>query len=129
MTLEGWARQGVLLLNSCLTTEISLPGAHRGCGWDWFTDFVVSAVSMRRNRPTVYMLWGNDAQKKINKICTDKGMGLKNSEILTSTHPSPLSYNKGPINERFQGCRHFNKANVFLSRKGLERICWEKTGV
>jgi len=126
MTLEGWSKQGVLMLNSYLTTEDGMVGAHQGIGWDHFTDQIVLAIGARR-KPTVYMLWGDAAVKKMDKI-TKMGNGLNNSMVLCSTHPSPLSYNRGPFHLRFQGCRHFNLANQFLAKKGVSKINWEKTG-
>ncbi|CAF4275395.1 unnamed protein product, partial [Didymodactylos carnosus] len=36
-TLVGWARQGVLLLNACLTVEANKANSHRGKGWETFT--------------------------------------------------------------------------------------------
>ena len=38
--LENWAKQGVLLLNSCLTVQKASPGSHQGRGWEKFTDKV-----------------------------------------------------------------------------------------
>ena len=40
--LEGWAKQGVLLLNSCLTVEDSKPRSHQSIGWGQLTDNTVS---------------------------------------------------------------------------------------
>jgi uracil-DNA glycosylase len=36
-TLSGWARQGVLLLNACLTVEKNKANSHKGKGWEKFT--------------------------------------------------------------------------------------------
>ena len=36
-TLSGWAKQGVLLLNACLTVEKSKANSHKGKGWEKFT--------------------------------------------------------------------------------------------
>jgi uracil-DNA glycosylase len=36
-TLSGWARQGVLLLNACLTVEENKANSHKGKGWEIFT--------------------------------------------------------------------------------------------
>ena len=40
--LDDWASQGVLLLNSVLTTEMGEAGAHQGLGWE---EVVVQALS------------------------------------------------------------------------------------
>lgn len=128
MTLEGWAKQGVLMLNSCLTGQAGRIGAHKGIGWETFTDQIIFSLRMR-NKPTVYMLWGEAAKSKYDKLCAAGGQGMRNSIALFSTHPSPLSFNSGPLIHRFQGCRHFNKANRFFGQKGLKLINWLKTGV
>jgi uracil-DNA glycosylase len=36
-TLSGWAKQGVLLLNTCLTVEKNKANSHKGKGWEKFT--------------------------------------------------------------------------------------------
>ena len=40
-SLEAWALQGVLLLNSCLTVEVSKPGSHLEIGWDNFIKEII----------------------------------------------------------------------------------------
>jgi uracil-DNA glycosylase len=126
-TLEGWAKQGVLLLNSCLTTEDGIAGAHQDIGWERFTDQIILSIK-QRNKPTVYMLWGDLAKQKYQRICEGRGDGTVNSLVIESTHPSPLTYNRGPLQNRFMGSRPFNKANRFFGSKGLKLIDWFKTG-
>ena len=55
--LESWARQGVLLLNACLTVEDGRAGSHQGKGWEPFTDAVISALNREREN-LVFILWG-----------------------------------------------------------------------
>lgn len=59
------------------------------------------------------MLWGSWAQRKSALIDTRKHL------VLTAPHPSPLSAYRG-----FFGCRHFSRANAWLSAKGLSPIRW-----
>ncbi|HXV30234.1 MAG TPA: uracil-DNA glycosylase [Sinorhizobium sp.] len=110
--LESWARQGVLLLNAVLTVERGRAASHQGRGWERFTDAVIRAVN-EQEQPVVFMLWGSYAQKKAAFV--DRSRHL----VLTAPHPSPLSAHSG-----FLGCRHFSKANDFLTSKGLEPIDW-----
>lgn len=63
-TLTSWAEQGVLLLNALLTVEENNPASHAGKGWEQFTDAIIAAL-IKRNQPTVFMLWGAYAQKKL----------------------------------------------------------------
>ena len=46
-TLTGWAKQGVLLLNTVLTVRSGEPQSHSGLGWQRFTDAVISSLSAR----------------------------------------------------------------------------------
>ncbi|MEN9827068.1 MAG: hypothetical protein RI953_2813 [Pseudomonadota bacterium] len=113
-TLEGWARQGVLLLNTVLTVRAHEAFSHRGKGWEELTDEVIRSLNAR-SRPIVFMLWGSPSQKKELLITN------KHHLVLKAAHPSPLSAHRG-----FFGCRHFSKANSFLRSSGLE-IDWFQT--
>ncbi len=110
--LEGWAKQGVLMLNTVLTVEAHKANSHKGWGWENFTDAVIKAVSAQ-DRPVVFLLWGAPAQKKKKFLSNPKHM------ILEAAHPSPLSAYRG-----FFGCKHFTKTNEFLVNFGLEPIDW-----
>jgi uracil-DNA glycosylase len=110
--LQGWAEQGVLLLNSVLTVEAGRAAAHQGQGWEEFTDRAISVLNEKREH-VVFMLWGSYAQKKGAVI--DAGRHL----VLKAPHPSPLSAHRG-----FLGCRHFSKANAYLEENGVAPIDW-----
>ena len=114
--LDHWAKQGVLLLNSVLTVEMSKPGSHRDRGWERFTDQIIVQVNAKPE-PVVFMLWGSHAQKKAAFVDSiDRG---GRHLVLRAPHPSPLSAHNG-----FFGCRHFSKANAFLQSKGVPPIDW-----
>ena len=110
--LEHWAKQGVLLLNSVLTVEIGQAASHQRKGWEEFTDEIIRTVNGRVD-PVVFMLWGAYAQKKAEFVDGTRHL------VLKAAHPSPLSAHNG-----FLGCRHFSKANVFLSANGQAPIDW-----
>jgi len=110
--LMQWATQGVLLLNTVLTVRKNQPQSHRACGWETFTDAVISSLNNKKE-PCVFLLWGSNAKAKA-KLITNK-----NHLILTSVHPSPLSAYRG-----FFGCGHFKRANDFLQAHGLTPIDW-----
>lgn len=113
--LDRWARQGVLLLNACLTVEAGRAGSHAGQGWEAITDAVVAAVA-RKREPCVFLLWGNHAKKKALAV---PGLAHSHHLVLTAPHPSPLSAHAG-----FFGCRHFSQANAFLEAHGRGAIDW-----
>jgi len=60
-SLDGWARQGVLLLNPVLTVELGRIGSHLDCGWQALTSEIVSYLC-RRPLPPRFLLWGSKAQ-------------------------------------------------------------------
>ena len=81
--LEGWAKSGVLLLNTVLTVRRGSPNSHRGKGWEIFTDRVIKLLS-EREKPMVFILWGGNAKSKERLINTRHC-------VLKGAHPSPLS--------------------------------------
>ena len=114
-TLTNWAQQGVLLLNAILTVEEAKPASHARKGWEIFTDAIIEQL-LKRKHPTVLMLWGAYAQKKVQHLHLhiDPAIHL----ILKAAHPSPLSITG------FLGCRHFSKANEFLKKHDFPEIDW-----
>ncbi len=113
--LQGWAKQGVLLLNAVLTVQASNAGSHANRGWETFTDRIVSELNSRRDG-IVFLLWGSYAQKKGGII--DRARHT----VLKAPHPSPLSAHRG-----FFGCKHFSLANEALQKRGFEPINWAQT--
>jgi len=110
--LSDWAEQGVFLLNSVLTVRESEAASHKNRGWEIFTDAVLKALNKSEN-PVVFMLWGSYAQKKAAFLDN------VNHLVLQAPHPSPLSAYRG-----FLGCGHFETANQYLIKRGLEPIKW-----
>ncbi|MCW5655428.1 uracil-DNA glycosylase [Hydrogenophaga sp.] len=114
-SLVRWARQGVLLLNTCLTVEDGEPASHAGRGWEVLTDDLIRHMSTEGG-PKVFMLWGAHAQKKLALIDPAR------HHVLCANHPSPLSARRGPV--PFVGCGHFGQANGWLQAQGLAPIRW-----
>ena len=110
--LTSWAEQGVLLLNAVLTVRAHAAASHQNKGWEEFTDAVIRAVN-EVDRPIVFLLWGSFARSK-SKMLTNP-----NHLVLEAPHPSPLSAYRG-----FFGCRHFSRANDFLTAHGAEPVDW-----
>ena len=112
--LTGWAKQGVLLLNTTLTVREATPQSHKGKGWEILTDRIIELIN-EKSTPVVFMLWGSNARAKKSLITNPKHL------VLECAHPSPLSAYNG-----FFGCGHFSKANAFLSNAGEPTIDWSK---
>ncbi len=110
--LSRWAEQGVLLLNATLTVRAHSAGSHQGRGWELFTDAVIKILSEEREH-LVFMLWGNYARAKVTHIDRNKHL------ILEAQHPSPFSASSG-----FFGCKHFSRANAYLTAHGETPIDW-----
>jgi uracil-DNA glycosylase len=111
-TLEHWARQGVLLLNSTLTVRSGAPTSHSGQGWEEFTDAALQVLAARTD-PTVFILWGAYAQRKGAFLDGTKHL------VIKSPHPSPLSSYRG-----FFGSRPFSRTNRALESWGKTPIDW-----
>jgi len=112
--LQGWAKQGVLLLNATLSVEAGKAGSHQNRGWETFTDLVINTLNEKKSG-LAFILWGSYAQKKGKVINTDRHL------VLEAPHPSPLSSYRG-----FFGCKHFSKANKYLLKQGETEINWAK---
>lgn len=107
-SLVGWAEQGVLLLNTCLTTVEGKSNAHRNLGWEKLAIEVISRLSQRGG--CVFMLWGTQAGAYGGLIDRDTNL------VISSPHPSPLSARLG-----FFGSKPFSRANQWL---GEDAINW-----
>ena len=110
--LENWARQGVLLLNAVLTVRCGEAASHSKIGWEQFTDAVIRYISDNCDG-VVFMLWGNFARGKRELIDASRHC------VLEAAHPSPLA--RGA----FFGCRHFSRANAWLTAAGRTPINWQ----
>lgn len=111
--LTHWANQGVLLLNTVLTVREGMANSHKGMGWEYFTDRVITELN-RKTTPVVFLLWGANAKTKARII--DNPLHRK----LETVHPSPLSAYNG-----FFGCRHFSRCNEILVSSGQKPIDWQ----
>lgn len=114
-SLEGWAEQGVFLLNTVLTVSEGKANSHAGCGWKSFTANAIRYVAEHNTHPIAVVLWGKQAQQYKTLFDDRKAPTL----ILESAHPSPLSAYRG-----FFGSRPFSKINDFLVENQEEKIDW-----
>jgi uracil-DNA glycosylase len=114
--LAGWAKQGILLLNTVLTVEAGAPQSHAKIGWEEVTDQIIRAIAAQ-TRQVIFVLWGKSAQVKRKLL----GMYLDSHQhrVIESAHPSPLSASKG-----FFGSAPFGMINGWLTEMGKEPIRW-----
>jgi len=109
--LSGWAKQGVLLLNTCLTVRPANPGCHKEI-WLGFVKKVINAI-IDANPNCIFVLWGRKAQK-VRKMLGER------ATVLEAAHPSGFSAYRG-----FFGCDHFNQINTILKESGQNPINWD----
>ena len=111
-SLEAWAGQGVLMLNTTLTVRAGQAASHQGKGWETFTDEVLRSVNAKPQR-VAFILWGAAARRKKSLI------DLSRHVVIESAHPSPLSAHNG-----FFGSRPFSRTNAAFEADGLAPIDW-----
>ena len=112
-SLECWAKEGVLLLNSVLTVEKDKAASHKGKGWETFTDAIIKKINEKKT-PVVFILWGAFAKSKKVLITNP------NHYVIESTHPSPFSARYG-----FFGSKPFSKTNEFLRKNNIKEMDWK----
>jgi uracil-DNA glycosylase len=109
--LTGWARQGVLLLNTALSVEAGRAGAHLSLGWSALADQSLGAVS-EASPAVAFLLWGDKARAR-------RGLIHARHLLIESAHPSPLA-----ARGDFLGSRPFSRANAWLVAQGVAPIDW-----
>ena len=117
--LNGWAEQGVLLLNTVLTVEQGRAFAHAKQGWETFTKAALEYAVQQSVAPLAAVLWGKPAQKYAPVFAAVQHR--RPVLVLESAHPSPLSAYRG-----FFGSAPFGKINAFLQQHGEAAIDWLK---
>lgn len=110
--LREWAKQGVLMLNTCLTVRPGEADSHSKFElWHGFVSKVLKKIA-QVNPTCIFFLWGKKAQALRRQMIGDR------SVIFECCHPSGLSANG------FFGCNHFNKANQELLKQKKTGIVW-----
>ena len=98
--LTNWAKQGILLMNTHLTCRKSDANSHQHLGWDKLTNELIQQLDLQFSN-IVFVAWGGSAQKITESVT--------NNIVLTSSHPSPLSANRGK--EPFMKSHIFKQIN------------------
>lgn len=115
--LTDWARQGVFLLNTVLTTVRKQTLAHGAWGWQNFTGLTLKYLA-ESPQPIVFLIWGKDAMNSAHKYIVP--YKTANKEVLYACHPAAQTYGR----TKFVENRHFTAANDFLLLHGLKPIQW-----
>lgn len=113
--LTDWAEQGVMLLNTCLTTKVGEPFAHKKWGWQYLIAETLKIIN-QLEQPYVVMAWGKPAQELADKYIR----ATPNHLILRAAHPANERYQKNS----YVGSKHFSAADEFFRKHGIEPIKW-----
>lgn len=105
--LSGWAKQGVLLLNTALTVEQRNAGSHSR-PWKTFTDLVLQIVNEEQRDHVAFLLWGKHAIDRASAV----GIAEPPYMIIKSAHPTARGRAK---QKPFKACHPFSGANAFLT--------------
>ena len=116
-TLEYWAKQNILLLNSALIVIEGKPRSHIKY-WSNFTDNIINYININCKN-VIFVAWGDFAYNKL------KNINSKYHTLLVTSHPSPLScYKKYKDYPAFSGSKIFSKINNCLINYNKTIINW-----
>lgn len=115
--LEGWAKQGVLLLNMALTCDVGKSNSHPF--WKDFTVELIKKLCVQKQQ-LIFLLWGGNAQKLESSIKSVSSEHI----ILKWRHPSPMA-NRKDEPQHFKYCDHFKKVNDILEERLDFPIIWD----
>ena len=114
-SLENWAQQNILMLNSSLSVIEKKPNSQSTL-WSNFTDFIIEELN-KNEEPIIFVAWGAFAHNKLKNIDTSKHY------LIVSSHPSPLSvYKKYKTFPAFQGSKPFSQINEILNNNNEKLI-------
>ena len=113
--LSHWAKQGVLLINTCLTVNEGKAKSH---GTIWNPAMIKILQSFfDKKRKVIVALWGAEARKFFEKAAF--GYKKANTLIVQKGHPSSLN-----TTNPFVGCGFFEEVDEIYEESGLEKIDW-----
>ena len=116
--LNNWAAQGVLMINSALTTKLGVAGEHTKI-WASWTKWLTQHLSDNYEELT-FLLWGGKAQAICEKVDTTKHL------VWVYIHPSPMA-NTVPEPLRFDKCPHFELVSEWYLDKFDKKFNWNPT--
>lgn len=106
--LSGWARQGVLLLNTALTVRAGVANSHAQA-WDHFTNVVIRQISQQADH-VVFVLWGEPAQQKKKLIDTSL------HAVIEAAHPAAWANALVPL----RGSKPFSQINALIPGEPID---------
>lgn len=110
--LARWSNQGILMLNTSLTTEIGKIGKHFGL-WDPFIKYVFDMLNSQE-QPLIWVFMGKKAQE-LEDLISDHHI------ILKCSHPASAAYQKESL---WDSGDLFNNINAQLKELKAPTIVW-----
>lgn len=114
--LVEWSRQGVLMLNTSLTTEVGKIGKHFHI-WKPFVNYLIDMlnyISTKNNEPYVWVFLGKKAQEFEDLLHPSQ-------IIIRASHPASAAYAK----QKEWDCNDlFNRVNTELEKLSKPKILW-----
>lgn len=114
-TLESWAKQGVLMLNSALTCEVNKPGSH-ALLWHPFTTKLLFNMS-REATGIIYVLMG------VHALAYKGFINDRFNDIIECNHPAYYARTGTPMPDVFK------EVNKLLKGKYNTTIEWYKSNI
>jgi uracil-DNA glycosylase len=110
--LTRWSNQGVLLLNSALTTQIGKPATH----YEIWNDFLLNVIDQicAKKENVVFVLLGKQAESFRIFI-------HNHHDVIIASHPASAAYKK---DNDWDGAWVFNKINEYLIANKKNPIVW-----
>lgn len=112
LDLKRWSNQGILMLNSALTTSVGKIGKHMNL-WRPFVNYL---IDMLNDRDLVWILLGSKAAEFQDVITSP--------HILRASHPASAVYSGGQFHNKWDCNNVFNDCNKILETKKQTQIVW-----
>ena len=113
--LQNWGAQGVLMINSALTTVTGTAGKHTKI-WKPWTNWLIKYLSDNYDE-LVFLLWGAKAQ------AVGQVVDIEKHNVLEWLHPSPMSQGV-PEHLQFKSCWHFEMTSEWYQDKFGKKLDW-----
>ena len=110
--LKRWSNQGILMLNTALTTTVNQTGRHYAL-WQPFIAYVLDILAFQ-NSGLIYAFIGKIAQKWQTSVAS-------NNYKLLATHPASASY---AGDEKWDSDDLFNKINDICYKQFKTKVVW-----
>ena len=113
ISLDKWAQQGILLLNTALTVRWKSPATHMRV-WLPFTKYIIDYLNTNGDK-IIFVAWGGFAYDKLKDIEQTR------HTLLVSSHPSPLGAHR-PFRQfpAFMNSRPFSQINNHLKNNAIQ---------